>query len=54
MPLEELLALYGYNMPNHLIQQQRQQPGALPVGLPDITLNKVTSLSALLHTDFYH
>ncbi|XP_076134471.1 mesoderm induction early response protein 2 isoform X1 [Alosa pseudoharengus] len=39
MPLEELLALYGYDMPNALIQQQRQ-PGALTVGLPDITLNK--------------
>ncbi|XP_031431256.1 mesoderm induction early response protein 2 isoform X2 [Clupea harengus] len=43
MSLEELLALYGYDMPNPLIQQERES-SALTASLPDITLNKMHPL----------
>ncbi len=41
MPLEQLLALYGYNMPDPVLQQQ-QEPNELAASLPEMTLDKVT------------
>uniref|UniRef100_A0A673JJR4 Mesoderm induction early response protein 2-like n=1 Tax=Sinocyclocheilus rhinocerous TaxID=307959 RepID=A0A673JJR4_9TELE len=47
MPLEQLLALYGYNMPDPVLQQQ-QEPNELAVSLPEMTLDKVQIGKALL------
>uniref|UniRef100_A0A8C2J4M8 Mesoderm induction early response 1, family member 2 n=1 Tax=Cyprinus carpio TaxID=7962 RepID=A0A8C2J4M8_CYPCA len=41
MPLEQLLALYGYNIPDPVLQQQ-QEPNELAASLPEMTLDKVT------------
>ncbi len=41
MPLEQLLALYGYNMPDPVLQQQ-QEPNELAASLPEMTPDKVT------------
>lgn len=41
MPLEQLLALYGYNMPDPVLKQQ-QEPNELAASLPEMTLDKVT------------
>ncbi|XP_051977803.1 mesoderm induction early response protein 2 isoform X1 [Xyrauchen texanus] len=40
MSLEQLLALYGYNMPDPVLQQQRE-PNELAASLPEMTLDKV-------------
>ncbi|KAF4097735.1 hypothetical protein G5714_021743 [Onychostoma macrolepis] len=47
MPLEQLLALYGYNMPDPVLQQQ-QEPNELAASLPEMTLDKVQIGKALL------
>uniref|UniRef100_A0A8C1JYF9 Mesoderm induction early response 1, family member 2 n=1 Tax=Cyprinus carpio TaxID=7962 RepID=A0A8C1JYF9_CYPCA len=47
MPLEQLLALYGYNMPDPVLQQQRE-PNELAASLPEMTLDKVQIGKALL------
>ncbi|KAL0160193.1 hypothetical protein M9458_043918, partial [Cirrhinus mrigala] len=39
MPLEQLLALYGYNMPDPVLKQQ-QEPNELAASLPEMTLDK--------------
>uniref|UniRef100_A0A8C7SA77 Mesoderm induction early response 1, family member 2 n=1 Tax=Oncorhynchus mykiss TaxID=8022 RepID=A0A8C7SA77_ONCMY len=39
MPLEELLALYGYEVSDPLLQQERE-PNELSASLPDMTLDK--------------
>uniref|UniRef100_A0A4W5QY43 Mesoderm induction early response 1, family member 2 n=1 Tax=Hucho hucho TaxID=62062 RepID=A0A4W5QY43_9TELE len=39
MPLEELLALYGYEVSDPLLQQDRE-PNELSASLPDMTLDK--------------
>uniref|UniRef100_A0A8C1ZQN5 Mesoderm induction early response 1, family member 2 n=1 Tax=Cyprinus carpio TaxID=7962 RepID=A0A8C1ZQN5_CYPCA len=47
MPLEQLLALYGYNIPDPVLQQQ-QEPNELAASLPEMTLDKVQISKALL------
>ncbi|XP_056112327.1 mesoderm induction early response protein 2 isoform X4 [Rhinichthys klamathensis goyatoka] len=47
MPLEQLLALYGYNMPDPVLEQQ-QEPNELAASLPEITLDKVQTDKDLL------
>ncbi|XP_016129232.1 mesoderm induction early response protein 2-like isoform X2 [Sinocyclocheilus grahami] len=47
MPLEQLLALYGYNMPDPVLQQQ-QEPNELAASLPEMTLDKVQMGKAVL------
>ncbi|KAL1251265.1 hypothetical protein QQF64_019061 [Cirrhinus molitorella] len=47
MPLEQLLALYGYNMPDPVLKQQ-QEPNELAASLPEMTLDKVQIGKALL------
>ncbi|KAJ8374431.1 hypothetical protein SKAU_G00050110 [Synaphobranchus kaupii] len=39
MPLEELLALYGYEVSDPIVEHSRQ-PSEPPAGLPDMTLDK--------------
>uniref|UniRef100_A0A9R1SKP1 Mesoderm induction early response 1, family member 2 n=2 Tax=Cyprinus carpio TaxID=7962 RepID=A0A9R1SKP1_CYPCA len=41
MPLEQLLALYGYNIPDPVLQQQ-QEPNELAASLPEMTLDKIS------------
>ncbi|KAI4874904.1 hypothetical protein NFI96_028163, partial [Prochilodus magdalenae] len=40
MPLEELLALYGYDM-SHPVLQQNRQPSETAASLPETTINKI-------------
>ncbi|XP_043079233.1 mesoderm induction early response protein 2 isoform X2 [Puntigrus tetrazona] len=47
MPLEQLLALYGYNMHDPVLQRQ-QEPNELAASLPEMTLDKVQIGKALL------
>ncbi|XP_067272092.1 mesoderm induction early response protein 2 isoform X2 [Pseudorasbora parva] len=44
MPLEQLLALYGYNMPDPVLEQ----PNELAASLPEMTLDKVQTGKDLL------
>ncbi|XP_059399652.1 mesoderm induction early response protein 2-like isoform X2 [Carassius carassius] len=46
MPLEQLLALYGYKVPDPVLQQQ-QEPNELAASLPEMTLDKVQIGKAL-------
>lgn len=41
MPIEQLLALYGYNLSDPVLKQQ-QEPNELAASLPEMTLDKVT------------